>query len=153
MILWRLSGVPYAAAFDGGYGLVYDGRWDTAGHAVTYCATSPSLCVLERLVHVEDPNLLPALMMVRYHAPDDLDVESISVADLPESWRLRESFTQERGDAWHEAARAPLLKVPSAIVPLENSPDLNILINHRHPSAAQILIVAVKPFALDVRLF
>jgi len=153
MILWRLSGVPRARAFDGGYGLVYDGRWNTAGHAVTYCATSPSLCVLEKLVHVEDPKLLPALMMVRYHAPESLDVESISVADLPESWRLQESLTQERGDAWHETLRTPLLSVPSAIVPLDGSPDLNMLINHRHPSAAQIQILAADPFALDVRRF
>ena len=120
---------------------------------MTYCATSPSLCVLEKLVHVEDPNLLPALMMVRYHAPESLDVESISIAGLPESWRLQESFTQERGDAWHEALRAPLLSVPSAIAPLENSPDLSMLVNHRHPSAAQIQILAAERFALDVRLF
>ena len=25
----------------------------------------PALCVLEKLVHIEDPTLLPALMMVR----------------------------------------------------------------------------------------
>ena len=42
MILWRLSGEQYARSFDGGYGLLYDGRWNTAGRAVTYCATSPS---------------------------------------------------------------------------------------------------------------
>jgi RES domain-containing protein len=41
------SGEPCARSFDGGYGLLYDGRWNTAGHAVTYCATSPSLCLLE----------------------------------------------------------------------------------------------------------
>jgi len=153
MILWRLSGVPHARAFDGGYGLIYDGRWNTAGHAVTYCATSPSLCVLEKLVHVEDSQLLPALMMVRYDAPDGLGADTISLADLPENWRLQESWTQERGDAWHEALRTPLIGVPSAIVPLDGSPDVNMLINHRHPSAAQIRIVAAEPFVLDVRLF
>ena len=36
------------------------------GHPVTYGATSPALCVLEKLVHVEDPMLLPELMMIRY---------------------------------------------------------------------------------------
>ena len=54
MLLWRLSGVQHAEAFDGGYGLLFEGRWNTIGHAVAYCATSPSLCVLEKLVHVED---------------------------------------------------------------------------------------------------
>ncbi|HSU06220.1 MAG TPA: RES family NAD+ phosphorylase, partial [Acetobacteraceae bacterium] len=46
MLLWRLSGRQHANAFDGGYGLLFNGRWNTVGHAVTYCATSPSLCVL-----------------------------------------------------------------------------------------------------------
>src|SRR5258708_39409735 len=63
MLLWRLSGLQHAEAFDGGYGLLYDGRWNTVGHAVTYCATSPSLCVLEKLVHVQDPALLPELVL------------------------------------------------------------------------------------------
>jgi RES domain-containing protein len=124
MILWRLSGTRHARAFDGGYGLFYDGRWNTAGRAVSCCATSPSLCVLEKLVHVEDPALLPALVMVRYHVPDSLGLEVIAVAELPESWKLDESLTQQRGDQWHEALSAPLLRVPSIIVPLDGSPDM-----------------------------
>jgi RES domain-containing protein len=83
MVLWRLSGKQHAHSFDGGYGLRYDGRWNTAGHAITYCSTSPSLCVLEKLVHVQDPELMPQLVMVRYEVPDNLRVETISVVDLP----------------------------------------------------------------------
>jgi hypothetical protein len=51
MLLWWLSGLRHANAFDGGYGLLFDGDWDTVWHAVTHCATSTSL---EKLVHVED---------------------------------------------------------------------------------------------------
>ncbi len=35
MLLWRLSTRPYANIFDGGYGLLFDGRWNAVGHAVT----------------------------------------------------------------------------------------------------------------------
>lgn len=153
MILWRLSGAQHARSFDGGYGLLYDGRWNSAGHAVTYCATSPSLCVLEKLVYVQDPTLLPALVMVRYDVPEELSAEIVTVADLPDSWRLAESVTQDLGDRWHAALGAPLLRVPSAIVPLDGSPDQNVLINHGHPDAAKIRTLAVEPFELDVRLF
>jgi RES domain-containing protein len=153
MILWRLSGERHARSFDGGYGLLHDGRWNTAGHAVTYCATSPALCVLEKLVHVEDPALLPALVMVRYEAPDDLIAETCAAGELPDGWKRDESWTQQRGDRWHEALDAPLLRVPSAIVPLEGSPDQNVLVNHRHPAAAAILLLAAEPFVLDTRLF
>jgi RES domain-containing protein len=153
MVLWRLSGAPHARALNGGYGLLYGGRWNSAGRAVTYCSTSPSLCVLEKLVHVEDPALLPALLMVRYDVPDELEIEAVLLKDLPKSWRLSENLTQERGDRWHAELRSPLLQVPSSIVPIDGSPDQNFLINHRHPAAAHISIISVDPFVFDVRLF
>jgi RES domain-containing protein len=152
MLLWRLSGVQHAQAFDGGYGLLFDGRWNSAGHPVTYCATSPSLCILEKLVHVEDPALLPPLRMVRYDVPDDLPVETIALAGLPDSWTRLEQLTQQRGDEWHASLRTPLLRAPSAIVPLDGSPDMNFVINHRHPAIGQIRLVRNEPFSLDIRL-
>ncbi len=153
MLLWRLSGTRHAAAFDGGYGLLFDGRWNVAGHAITYCATSPALCVLEKLVHIEDPTLLPSLVMVTYEASDAIGVASVELDDLPVDWRRQEGATQQRGDDWRRSLATPLLRVPSAIVPLRRSPDTNVLINHDHLDAAEIKIVASEPFTLDPRLF
>jgi RES domain-containing protein len=153
MVLWRLSGKQHAAAFDGGYGRLFDGRWNTLGHAVTYCSTSPSLCLLEKLVHIEDPALLPDLVMVTYDAPDGLDRETVALADLTADWRRQEGWTQQRGDHWHQSRGAPLLFVPSAIVPLPGSPDVNVVINHAHPGAATITLRTLEPFVLDPRLF
>jgi hypothetical protein len=118
---------------------------------VTYCSTSPTLCVLEKLVHIEDPTLLPALMMVRYDVPDDLVVQPCALNDLPADWRRQEGWTQQRGDRWHESLSTPLPRVPSAIVPVAQSPDMNILINHN--AALRISLVSVEPFALDPHLF
>ena len=64
MLLWRLSIARYARIFDGGYGLHNEGRWNSRGTRITYAATSPALCVLEKLVHIDDPALLPPLLMV-----------------------------------------------------------------------------------------
>jgi RES domain-containing protein len=153
MLLWRLSGSQHAKAFDGGYGLLFNGRWNTVGHAVTYCATSPSLCILEKLVHIEDPALLPELVMVTYRVPDDLGIEAIELDDMSGQWRKQETWTQQRGDFWHESRSKPLLCVPSAIVPITNSPDLNILINHNHPASAQVEIMRLEVFLFDPRLF
>jgi RES domain-containing protein len=152
MFLWRLSTKQHAAKFDGGYGLLFDGRWNTIGHAVTDAATSPALCVLEKLVHVDDPTLLPELAMVRYDVPDTIGVEEIALAALPDGWRKNEAWTQRLGDLWHRSGRTALLKVPSAIVPIEPSPDRNVVINNRHPDAAAIRIASIEPFALDTRL-
>ena len=153
MLLWRLSGRQHVESFDGGYGLLFDGRWNTVGHAVTYCATSPSLCVLEKLVHIEAPALLPDLVMLTYELPDHLACEVIALEDLPFDWRHHEALTQRRGNAWHRSRTTLLLQVPSVIVPLVRSPDQNVLINHAHPDVSAIRHVASAVFTLDARLF
>jgi len=153
MVLWRLSARQHADNFDGGYGLLFNGRWNTVGHAVTYCATSPSLCVLEKLVHIEDPALLPSMVMVTYNVPDTLRVERVELDDLPQEWRHQEVWTQTRGDGWFRARTAAMLEVPSVIVPLADSPDKNVIINHSHPAAAEIRVRKREPFTLDQRLF
>jgi RES domain-containing protein len=152
MRLWRLSSLQFAKVFDGGYGLRFDGRWNTVGRPVTYAATSPSLCVLEKLVHVEDPELLPALAMVTYHVPDEIPVTRRTLVDLPDDWRRQEVKTQRIGDKWLASLEAAVLFVPSVIVPIRDSPDRNVIINHRHPAAAAIAVERVEPFEVDVRL-
>jgi len=153
MRLWRLSSLKFAEAMDGGYGLLFDGRWNTVGRPVTYTATSPSLCVLEKLVHVEDPVLLPALAVVVYDVPDETPSTRRALSDLPDDWRRREADTQRIGDEWLAGLEHALLFVPPAIVPLAGSPDWNVIVNHRHPAAAAIKIERIEPFELDVRLF
>ena len=152
MLLWRLSGARHAKVLDGGYGLLFDGRWNTVGHAVTYASTSPSLCVLEKLVHIEDPSLLPEMIMVTYVIPAHLGIDTIGLEELPGDWRRREAWTQQKGDEWRELGANPLLRVPSAIVPLPASPDVNFLINHNHPAAAEIKISRLESFVFDPRL-
>ncbi|WP_245292780.1 hypothetical protein [Pararhizobium arenae] len=44
------------------------------------------------------------------------------------------------------------MRVPSAIVPIAGSPDVNILVNHAHPDAHRLRIVDEQPFVFDVRL-
>jgi RES domain-containing protein len=152
MRLWRLSTLQFAEALDGGYGLRFDGRWNTVGRPVTYAATSPSLCVLEKLVHVEDPEFLPALAMVTYKVPDEMPIERRTLADLPKDWRRHETETQQIGDEWLVSNQAAILFIPSAIVPIADSPDQNVIINHRHAAATAIHIERIERFDLDVRL-
>jgi RES domain-containing protein len=120
---------------------------------VTYCSTVPSLCALEKRVHVNDPALLPDQIMVEYEVPDDLAKREVTLDDLPADWGRRETQTQRIGDAWLDGGEDTLLVVPSVIVPIKTAPDRNILINHRRADAARITVVDAVPFALDPRLF
>ncbi len=154
MRLWRLSGADYADRLDGGYGLEIDGRWNTRGRPVTYCSTGPALCLLEKLVHIDDLALIPDdTMLVRYDAPDDIVSEEARLEDLPDNWRLDESVTMAMGTAWLDRASACRLRVPSVIVPVADADEGNILINHRHQDAARITISGIKVFEYDPRLF
>jgi RES domain-containing protein len=153
MYLWRLSSERRARDFDGGYGLFNDGRWNSRGHPVTYCATVASLTALEKRVHVSDPALLPAQVLVTYEAPDTISKRTISISDLPSDWMERQTETQSIGNEWLDAEAEVLLLVPSVILPIANLPDCNVLINHRVNDSIKIKIVDVTPFTLDPRLF
>jgi RES domain-containing protein len=134
-------------------GVLFAGRWHSRGQPITYGATVPSLTLLERLAHVEDPDLLPPLAIVAYEMPDDLANEEVSLEALPADWREDVVLTRNLGDAWIGAMRTALLRVPSVIVPLPGIAERNIVINHRHPDAGRIGIRRVqRPFALDARL-
>ncbi len=154
MRLWRLSNAEDAHRFDGGYGLYHDGRWNTRGRPVTYCATGPALCVLEKLVHVEDPALLPdGTTLVCYEVPDDLATDEVRIDQLPVNWRSKQPATQHIGDTWLDGAGSCLLRVPSVIVPIAESGDRNFLVNHRHETVARIVISYTRMFEYDPRLF
>jgi RES domain-containing protein len=153
MRLWRLCSARRVGDFNGGYGLLHDGRWNTKGRPVTYCATVPSLTALEKRVHVTDAGLLPPQVMVAYDLPDDVPVRSISMGELPPDWATRETYTQRLGDAWLDNRTEAILLVPSVIVPIPDASDRNALINHRHAATARVAIAATISFTLDPRLF
>ena len=100
MRLWRLASERRARDFDGGYGISYDGRWNTRGRPVTYCSTVASLTALEKRVHVSDPALLPTQVLVTYELPDNISQRTIEIADLPADWTVRATHTQSVGDRW-----------------------------------------------------
>ncbi|MCY4634313.1 MAG: RES family NAD+ phosphorylase [Acidobacteria bacterium] len=154
MELWRLSDADHAERFDGGYGLVCEGRWNGRGRPVTYCSTGPALCVLEKLVHIDDPALLPdEMMLVRYDAPDDMAVGDVPVDGLPELWRTNRAVTMGIGNGWLDGISTCLLHVPSVVVPVRDTRDRNVIINHRHAAASRITISRIETFRYDPRLF
>lgn len=153
MRIWRLSSARHARDLSGGYGLSNNGRWNSKGRPITYCSTVPSLCALEKRVHVTDASLLPPQAMIAYDMPDEVPSRRIDFDQLPRDWTAREIDTQRIGDEWLASASELLLVVPSVILPIASAPDRNLLINHRHPAAGQIRIAEVLPFTLDARLF
>jgi len=139
VILWRISN-HQSLAGDGA--LRASGRWHTRGRRIVYCAQTPAAALLEVLVHFEiEIRDLPArYRLLKIESPDDVEVEHVSLDQLPTNWPEKTDATRAIGDPWLASGRTPLLMVPSAIVP----ETLNVLVNPSHPVARRILIAQVS---------
>lgn len=125
-------------------------RWHTRGRRIVYCAESPAAALLEILVHfeIENRDLPTAYRWLKLEVPGDLVVERVGPEDLPKTWVDNPVVTRAIGDRWIARSNAPLLAVPSALVP-ETS---NVLINPSHEDAGRVSIIRVIEHVLDPRL-
>ncbi|MCU6453369.1 RES family NAD+ phosphorylase [Sphingomonas sp. A2-49] len=111
---------------------------------MVYAAASPSLAVLEVLVHLD----LPAELL-----PDDLRMLTIEIPDDVAMHTLDPSPTGDdecraAGDAFLDAGDAAAILVASVMVPQER----NVLLNVRHADMARVTIQHRAPFQFDRRL-
>lgn len=81
---------------------------------------------------------------------EDHLLAGLSPADLPPDWNALPAppACARLGDEWFKRANTPVLRVPSAVVPLES----NFLLNPRHPDFGRIQIGETLPFGFDERL-
>ncbi len=104
-------------------------------------------------MHIEDASLIPDdTMLVSYEAPDGLRVEKSALEGLPDGWRTDARLTRSIGNAWLDRGSACLLRVPSVVVPVPDSDDCNIIVNHRHADVTRVRIASVEKFEYDPRL-
>jgi len=143
VIVHRLAKAAFAA-LDGEGARLYGGRWNAPGRPMIYAAASPSLAVLEVLVHLDLP---PELL------PDDYRLLAIDIPDDAPAERLDQTPDDAAdclalGEAFLDRGAALVLLAPSVVVPQER----NALINVAHPDMARVRAVGNQPFRLDPRL-
>lgn len=149
MFVWRISALKYQdSAFSGLGGLYVPGRWHTQGHKIIYTAENLALASLEVFVHLESDRV--SLVAIKAEIPEGLEIEVINQESLPTNWQNSQSCSKLQliGNDWLRSRRTPILKVPSAIVPVEN----NYLFNPDHPQFKLLLEPAVK-FYFDRRMW
>ncbi len=149
MQVWRLCKQKHKdTAFSGEGGLYASGRWHLKGFPIVYTAESLALATLEVFVHTES-NQIP-LVAIRAYLPDNLSIETIQIEDLPANWQEVSAYPelQQIGKRWLQSKVKPILKVPSAIVPVE----FNYLLNPRHPDL-ELSLDPPKAFRFDHRLW
>jgi len=143
VIVYRLAKAAYAA-LDGEGARLYGGRWNAPGRPMVYTAATPSLAVLEILVHLDLPlDLLPDdYRLLTIDVPDDAAVGRLDRAERGATECLA------IGEAFLERGAALVLLAPSAVVPQER----NVLINVAHPDMTKVQVIRSEAFGLDPRL-
>jgi RES domain-containing protein len=148
---WRIVKRKHTTgAFSGEGARLHGGRWNSPGVRMVYTAANPGLAALEMLVHLNtQDDLLKAYRVIPVEFDESL-VETLDAAALPVKWRADPTprALQRLGDLWVSGRRSAILKVPSAVVPL----DSNYLINPDHPDFGRLVIGEVQAFRFDRRL-
>ncbi len=147
---WRICAPRYAdTSYSGDGARIHGGRWNSKGRAVVYSSESISLAVLEQLVHVEDPTVLDAFVVVSATL-EEASIETLSVSSLPDGWRAypAPSFLKEIGDKWLSEGRSLALRVPSVTVRGQH----NYLINPADPEFGGVEVSEPEPLDLDPKI-
>jgi RES domain-containing protein len=135
---WRLIKAEHADdAFTGEGARRGGGRWNSKGVRLVYTSGSLSLATLEVMVHTHFYSALKSYVCI----PIDFDpslLQSIAIDDLPDNWQTDPipQSVKKAGDRWIKNQESVILKVPSAIIPVE----FNYLINPSHPDFGKIVI-------------
>lgn len=151
MRLFRIAKKNYIEDLSGEGARLFGGRWNKRGTNMLYFSTSLSLCVLEVLVHFNQDLAPSDLYFIEIDVPDKLINDEENFIEISEYLRVNPPHhsTQNYGTNWADEGASLGLKVPSAILPLEN----NVIINPKHSEFKKIKIIRSELLNLDARVF
>lgn len=150
MKVYRITKRKYAADLSGRGAAINAGRWNRQGTHLIYSASTRALAVLECLVHLDGALLAVADFVLLTLQLPSAEAAEFTQANVLEAFRdgTPKERLQSIGDQFVHDGEALYCHVPSLVLPEEH----NILINPRHPDAAEIQIVHQRPFHFDRRL-
>lgn len=147
MKVYRISKCQYIEDLEGTGAARYPGRWNSKGVYILYTAATPSLALLESVVHISNI-AISSYCMICLNVPED-KIKTITAAELPDNWFVNPAIDalKQTGDSFIKENKFLGLKIPSAIMPEEN----NFLLNPAHPDFKKISTVYVRTIPIDER--
>jgi len=149
MIVYRIAKTRYSRDLTGEGARLHGGRWNHILTPCIYTSESRALALLEFTVNINIDAMPGGLSITSIEIPDDSWTEP-KRAMLPADWMHvpSPSSTKDFGTKLLKMAEAPVLRLPSAVIPLE----YNFILNPLHPESRNFKIVAVEEFVYDVRI-
>lgn len=148
MIVYRLANEEFTHDLSGKGAKLYGGRWNSFGLPAVYTTEHISLAVLEILVHLKTLQTPLNYYLITLEIPESAPLISIDHKKLKKNWKDDPFYLQSIGDEFLNSKKSLVLKVPSAIIELEN----NFIINPAHPDMKKIKILNAENFIFDKRL-
>ncbi|MEX0769454.1 MAG: RES family NAD+ phosphorylase [Balneolaceae bacterium] len=150
MNLFRIAKEKYIHELTGEGARLFGGRWNQKGVAVLYTSPTVSLAAIEVLVNTPLAAMPDDLQLMVLSVPETIRSEQVKKKKLPENWRSYPppDMLIEMGTKWITSNSSLLLKVPSAVIPME----WNVLINPNHPDFEKVKKKEVYDFSFDKRL-
>jgi len=153
--LWRISkDTPQYLATDlsGGGAKFTGGRWNRKRTAVVYTSMTIALATLETRAHLGGNLGIRNAFLVRIMVPPQVweQRDIVAAGELAATWLAEPPGATSIGfgDSWLRGKAAPLLLVPSVIIPEE----YNVLINPAHPAATLLSAAVLRQYVYDPRL-
>jgi len=148
MIVYRLANEEFTHDLSGKGAKLYGGRWNSIGMPAVYTTEHISLAVLEILVHIKTLQTPLNYYLITLEIPLSTALVSIDNKKMKRNWKDDPSYLQSIGDEFLHSKKSLVLKVPSAIIEVEN----NFIINPAHPDIEKIKILSAENFIFDKRL-
>ena len=147
--VYRISKCQYIDDLTGTGAANFAGRWHSKGTHILYTASSPSLALLESVVHMASIPILD-YCMICIEIPDD-KIAVLDVDQLPTNWYANPAPAALGiiGDTLVKKNEHFALQIPSAIMP----EDYNLLINPRHTDFDKVKIIYRRTVPIDKRFF
>ncbi|HET7116564.1 MAG TPA: RES family NAD+ phosphorylase [Hanamia sp.] len=127
-----------------------EGRWNSAGNKVIYCAESIALAFLENMIRRQGVGFNDDFKIMIISIPDITKITLINSVDLSPDWRDPSNYFQCRqlGNKWYGKGKTLLLKVPSAVLP----EGFNFVINSLHDDYNKVKFIGSSDLIPDKRI-
>lgn len=148
MNVYRISKCKYINDLTGVGAATFSGRWNSKGIYILYTAATPSLALLESVVHISNIPVDEYCMATIEMAENK--IKEMKIADLPQNWFVNPPAAQLKsiGDKFIKDNIFLALKLPSAIM----MEDFNFLLNPNHPDFNKVKLIATRTIPIDERL-